>query len=100
MRSGWMLLMLPLIGSPLLTLAGCGPEQTTQREQEEAACQAQASRVDAKVNRADLAERDSSNTPLSSTGLPGIDTTPLSEAYAHDTIVNDCLNATGTPPNQ
>jgi len=96
MRAVWNLL---LITGTLAGLTGC-VAQTSQREQEEAVCREQANQVQNRINRADMAQRDTNDTPLSSNGMPGIHTGPLSEGSAYDQQVLDCLNATGDLPNR
>ncbi len=79
-------------------LTGCA--QSEQQRIAENACRAQADTVDNRINRADMAQRDTSTTPFSAQGLPGINTAPLVERSVHDEHVADCLNDTsGTLPD-
>ena len=96
MRVSWLMLIAPLV---LGGLAGCEP-QSTQQEREEAACRAQTNVVDNKLNRDDIAQPDTSATPLSAGGLPGINTAPVIERQTHDQLMLDCLNGTGPLPTQ
>jgi hypothetical protein len=87
------------LGLGLAFLAGCAaPEPQTQAERELAACRTDANRLDNQENRLDLAQRDTSTTPLSADGMPGINTQPIIERSVHDREVLDCLNGTGSLP--
>jgi len=96
MRTRWLLLIAPLL---LGTLAGC-ETQSTQSERAEAACRAQTNVVADRQNRLDLAQPNTSATPLSASGVPGLNTGPVIERQSYDQMMLDCLNGTGTPPTQ
>ncbi len=81
---------LMLIG--LALLGGCTPE-TRQHARAEAACRAAADKVDNRLNRADMATRDTSTTPLSAEGMPGFNTQPLIERSVHDDNVSNCMSS-------
>jgi hypothetical protein len=88
---------LMLIG--LTLLSGCNTGDS-QHDRALAACRAQADATDNRTNRADMAQRDTSTTPLSAEGMPGFNFHSLQERDAHDTLVNDCMNGTGPLPGQ
>ena len=64
-----------------------------------AACRQRADEIYSKQNRAELYRSDvfatsSRDAPFATTGLPGITSRGLSGAFARDSLVDDCLNAT------
>jgi len=93
MRTHWLFLI------AALGLAGC-ETQSTQQERTEAACRAQTNVVADRQNRLDIATPNTSATPLSAGGTPGLNTGPVVERDSYDQMMLDCLNGTGTLPTQ
>jgi hypothetical protein len=79
-------------------LAACTaqPPRTRADAATAAACEQRADEVYLKQNRADLYRSDRYSTstrdaPFASTGLPGVTTDGLSQRYARDTMISDCI---------
>ena len=72
----------------------------SEEERLEAACRAQTDVVADRQNRLDLAQPNTSATPLSAGGTPGINTHPVIERDSYDQMLLDCENGTGALPTQ
>lgn len=85
--------MLLSILAPLLCgVAGCGPRETDQQLATEDYCRQAANRVFDTQHRDDLlSSEDQTDSPLSSTGLPGVPNKGLSDQYIHENRVDDCI---------
>jgi hypothetical protein len=82
-------------------LSACSPAPQSPQAQADAetraACRQRAEEVYRQQNRGDIYSPASSvNTPFSSNYVPGITTRGLSELFAHDKMVNDCVRNSGT----
>jgi hypothetical protein len=94
----------------LLALSGCanGPScdtssagQSLADAQTRAACRERAEEMDSQQNRAQIySPPPQVNTPYSLNYLPGQSDRGLSQLYAHDKMVRDCIRNTGTGANQ
>lgn len=83
----------------LCLLAGCGQPRTGAELEQQQACGQQADRQFEKQNRYLLSERDQTDTPFSSSGLPGDTTQGLNDQYGRDRMVDDCMHSlSGTEP--
>ncbi len=85
----------------VLALAGCDGSPLTGQvradAQTRAACQARAEQADKQINRGEIFSPPSQvNTPYSGNYMPGQSDRGLSEMFAHDRMVNDCVRNTGT----
>jgi hypothetical protein len=85
-----------------LAAAGCArpPPPTSQDAAAVAACRQTADRVYQTQNRGEVYETDRYETsgrdaPYSLGNLPGVTTRGLSGEYARDTMIGDCLKASG-----
>ena len=83
----------------LALLGGCAADNS-QHARALAACRAQADRLDNRLNRTDMAQRDTSTTPFSADGMPGLNTQPLIERSVHDENVANCMQGMGPLPDQ
>ncbi len=86
----------------LLSLAaGCAPPQQSPASRASAAavasCRASTNRSFDRQNRYLLSERDTRDTPFSTSGTPGITTRGLTERYDYDTQLAGCLAASKSP---
>jgi hypothetical protein len=93
-----LLLLLP----GLLICAQCSPAppptgQARADAQTLAACREHAEAVYDRLHRDTIYSIDNTNTPLSANYPPGIDR-GLSQRYAHDDMVRDCVRNTGSQP--
>ncbi len=80
-------------------LAGCAHPQSSAELEQQQACGQQADRQFEKQNRYLLSERDQTDTPFSSSGLPGNTTEGLNDQYSRDRMVDDCMHSlSGTEP--
>lgn len=97
----------PLIVLCLLALSACGSGggfrsgpptgQALADQQTRAACRQRAEEFDNQRNRAEIySPPPSVNTPYSANYLPDQADRGLSQMYAHDQLVNDCIRNTGT----
>jgi hypothetical protein len=80
-------------------LSACGfspPLSETQRAAIDA-CRSDADRTYNAQNRYQLSERDTRDTPFSSTAAPTQSDT-LSDQYGHDQLVSDCVNHSAAVP--
>jgi hypothetical protein len=101
-RLGLVAALASLSGSVLLS--GCQnapPPPASGQAQADAqtrmACQQRAEQAYDQQNRADIYSPQSSvNTPFSANYTPGISDRGLSQVFAHDRMVNDCIRNTGT----
>ena len=91
----------------LLPIAACsaggsfgGPPPTGQAladAQTRAACRQRAEQMDSQRNRAEIySPPPQVNTPFSANYLPDQPDRGLSQLYAHDKLVSDCIRNTGT----
>ena len=82
---------------PMLA-AGC---ESTPRSRADAAataaCRAEADRVYAAQNRADLSQRDQRDTPLSSSYASGITSRGLGTLFGFDNQVSSCVSNSSAP---
>jgi len=88
-----------LTGATALSACSPAPQSPQARANAEtlAACRQHAEEVDRQQNRGDIYSPASSvNTPFSSNYVPGITDRGLSQIYAHDRIVSNCVRNTGT----
>lgn len=94
----------PIILCGALALSACGgsPPLTGQAQADaetRAACEQRAEAVYTQQNRADIYSPPGSvNTPYSANYVPGVPNRGLSQIYAHDRLVNDCIRNKGTQP--
>jgi hypothetical protein len=93
---------LALLLPGLLALAQCSPPpaptgQARADAETLAACRQHADAVYNRIHRDTIYTIDNTNTPLSANYPPGIDR-GLSQRYAHDDMVRDCVRNTGTEP--
>ena len=80
-------------------LAGCGQPRSSAELEQQQACGQQADRQFDKQNRYLMSERDQTDTPFSSSGLPGDTTQGLNDQYSRDRMVDDCMHSlSGTEP--
>src|SRR4051794_13554942 len=92
-------LVVILIGATALSACTPAPQSPQARANAEtlAACRQRAEDVYRQQNRGDIYSPASSvNTPFSSNYVPGITDRGLSQIYAHDRMVSDCVRNTGT----
>jgi hypothetical protein len=85
---------------PTLFLAGCGfspPQSETQRDAQ-ASCREDANRIYNAQNRYQLSERPSPDTPYSGSTPPPLPGDGLSDRYAFDNMVSNCLNRSDAVP--
>ncbi len=83
----------------LLPLAGCGQPRSSAELEQQQACGQQADRQFEKQNRYLMSERDQTDTPFSSSGMPGDTTRGLNDQYGRDRMVDDCMHSlSGTEP--
>jgi hypothetical protein len=88
-----------LAGAIALSACSAPPPSSQSRANAEtvAACRQRAEDVYNQQNRGDIYSPASSvNTPFSSNYVPGITDRGLSQLYAHDKMVSDCVRNTGT----
>ena len=86
-------------GALLGFLAGCAPQRTGAELEQQQACGQQADRQFEKQNRYLMSERDQTDTPFSSSGMPGNTTQGLNDQYSRDRMVDDCMHTlSGTEP--
>src|SRR4051794_39120221 len=88
-----------LAGATTLSACSPAPQSPQARADSEtlAACRQRAEDVYRQQNRGDIYSPASSvNTPFSSNYVPGIPDRGLSQIYAHDRIVSNCVRNTGT----
>ena len=79
--------------------AGCTQPRSSAELEQQQACGQQADRQFEKQNRYLLSERDQTDTPFSSSGLPGDTTRGLNDQYGRDRAVDDCMHSlSGTEP--
>jgi hypothetical protein len=78
-------------------LGGCGLYQrpTPADQDSRRDCDAEADRIFAAQNRYQLSERTSNDTPYSGNTLPSNPTAGLSDQYAQDKLVDNCLRRGG-----
>jgi hypothetical protein len=84
-----------------LALAGCNAAPRSGQAQADAetraACQQRAEQAYEQRNRADIYSPPATvNTPYSANYMPSMTNRGLSDLYAHDRMVNDCIRNTGT----
>jgi hypothetical protein len=94
--------VLPLLCAAL-TLAACtgggggGTGETHADAATQAACRQRADEIYNQQNRGDIYRPPSQvNTPFSADYTPGISDRGLSDLYAHEKLVSDCVRNTGT----
>jgi hypothetical protein len=97
------LYLVPRMGCLLgvLVLSGCNAPPRSAQAQADAqtrmACQQRAEQAYDQQNRGEIYSPQSSvNTPYSANYTPGIADRGLSQLFAHDRMVNDCVRNTGT----
>jgi hypothetical protein len=96
-------LALPFLGVLALApaLGGCGlyTRPTAEEQDTRSDCNAEADRIFAAQNRYQLSERNSTDTPYAGNTLPSNPTAGLSDQYAQDKLVDNCLRrgGAGTP---
>jgi hypothetical protein len=99
-RSGFTALLgVPLLGA--VALSGCaGPPPTGQAAadaQTRSACEKRANQVYDQQNRAEIYSPQSQiNTPYSANWTPDVTNRGMSDLFAHDRLVSDCVRNTGT----
>ncbi len=81
----------PLLLLPVLVVAGCGPRESEQQLATEDYCRQAANRIFDAQHRDLLSEEDQTDSPFSSTGLPGVPDKGLSDQYIHENRVDDCV---------
>jgi hypothetical protein len=84
-----------------VVLAGCNGAPPTGQAQADAAtqaaCRQRADQAYEQQNRGDIYSPQSQvNTPYSGSYAPGVSGRGLSDVFAHDRMVNDCVRNTGT----
>jgi hypothetical protein len=90
-----------LLTLTLAVLAGCNPgpqPMTTQARATaatRAACRASTERSFNEQNRYLLSERDTTDSPFSTSGVTGVTTRGLSQRYDYDTLLQNCLSSAG-----
>jgi hypothetical protein len=92
---------LPLICATALLLAGCGFPPPLSSEDREAleSCNADVNRTWDVQHRDDLSIRTDRDAPYSGNTPPGLPSDHLSDEYAHNSMIADCLHGnTATPP--
>jgi hypothetical protein len=93
-------LSLVLLAPALLSLAACNPPQTPQAQANAAlvaACRQRADAVFTQQGRGEIYRPPPAvNTPFSAGFAPGVTNRGLSDQFAHDRFVNDCVRNTGT----
>jgi hypothetical protein len=84
----------------LLALPGCMAEPVHESHADaatEAACRRRADQVYEQQNRSDIYREPAPvNTPFSGNYTPGVSDRGLSDLFAHDRIISDCIRNTGT----
>jgi hypothetical protein len=84
-----------------IALSACSPAPQSSQARADAetvaACRQRADEVYNQQNRGDIYSANSSeNAPFSANYVPGITSRGLSQLYAHDKLVSDCVRNTGT----
>jgi hypothetical protein len=87
-----------------LAAAGCAPRQPISadartRDANTAACRARTEAIYNAQNRYLLSERDTVDSPYSTTGMPGFTSRGLSRQYQRDVEMDNCMN-NGTAATQ
>jgi hypothetical protein len=89
-----------LLGATALSACDGGGPQTSQAQadtQTAAACRQRANEIYDRQNRGDIyAPNSSANSPFSANYNPDNPSRGLSQLYAHDTLVSNCVRNTGT----
>jgi hypothetical protein len=99
MRPGLVASMAVLIVSAALSACSGGPPSSQARADAatEAACRQRAEQAYEQQNRADIYSPQSQvNTPYSGSYAPGVSGRGLSNVFAHERMVTDCVRNTGT----
>ncbi len=89
---------LTLVAALASVLAGCAgvPPQRSQADRAAAtACEHQADQTYLSQNRFLLSERSTTDTPFSSSGLPGVTSNGLPDRYGRDQQLASCLRENG-----
>jgi hypothetical protein len=83
------------------SVAGCdGPARPlTDQQQAVATCRAEADRIYNVQNRDKLSEQDNRDTPLSANATPDPNSQVLADQYAHDQMIDNCLNHADPGPD-
>ena len=76
---------------PLLSGCGLYNRPTSEDQETRRDCDAEADRVFAARNRYQLSERSSADSPYAGNTLPSDPSTGLSDQYAEDRLVDNCL---------
>ena len=91
---------LAMLGALLLSGCGEGAPQSAQAQADastRAACRQRANEVYNQQNRGDIyAPASQVNTPFSANYVPGISDRGLSQLFAQDKMISDCVRNTGT----
>jgi hypothetical protein len=89
-----------ILALAVLGLTGCVAEPAPVSRADaatEAACRHRADQIYDQQNRGDIYRPPAAvNTPFSSNYLPGVSDRGLSEEYAHEKAISDCVRNTGT----
>jgi hypothetical protein len=88
-----------LLGAVALSACDSGPQtgQAQADAQTAAACRQRANEIYDRQNRADIyAPNSSANSPFSANYTPDNPSRGLSQLYAHDQLVSNCVRNTGT----
>jgi hypothetical protein len=84
----------------LIALSGCDAPQGGQAQADaatRAACQQRANQAYDQQNRGEIYSSPANiNTPYSANVVPGMSDRGLSDLFAHDRMVSDCVRNTGT----
>ncbi|MBE7212646.1 MAG: hypothetical protein INR65_16640 [Gluconacetobacter diazotrophicus] len=82
----------------LLGLAACGSRLSSADLERQQDCRAQADGQFDRQNRYLMSERSQTDTPFSSSGMPGDPSRGLGDVFRRDRMVDDCLHSTDTAP--
>jgi hypothetical protein len=92
--------ILPPLLFAALTLSACAGGQGPESHADvatETACRQRAEQIDTQQNRGDIYRQpDPVNTPSSGSYAPGVSDRGLSDIFAHDRLIRDCVRNTGT----
>jgi hypothetical protein len=83
-----------VILAALLQLGGCGSRLSSADLERQQDCRTQADHLFDQQNRYLMSERSQTDTPFSSSGMPGDPTRGLDDQYRRDRMVDDCLHST------
>ena len=78
----------------LLQTGGCGSQLSPADLERQQDCRTQADHLFDQQNRYLMSERSQTDTPFSSSGMPGDPSRGLDDQYRRDRMVDDCTHST------